>query len=174
VQGLASEGRTYKGVLYVGLMLTTRGVKVLEYNCRFGDPETQAVLPLLESDLVEIFVNITEGYLNIDEIKWAEKSTATVVLASGGYPGNYHTGKVIKGLDQVNPAECLVFHAGTKKLDKELITNGGRVLGVTGIGSGLKEAIKNAYRNAEKIIFENVFYRKDIGWRAANRVGNFG
>ncbi|NLI15420.1 MAG: phosphoribosylamine--glycine ligase [candidate division Zixibacteria bacterium] len=174
VQGLASEGRTYKGVLYVGLMLTTRGVKVLEYNCRFGDPETQAVLPLLESDLVEIFVNITEGYLNIDEIKWAEKSTATVVLASGGYPGNYHTGKVIKGLDQVNPAECLVFHAGTKKLDKELITNGGRVLGVTGIGSGLKEAIKNAYRNAEKINFENVFYRKDIGWRAANRVGNFG
>lgn len=174
VQGLASEGRTYKGVLYVGLMLTNRGVKVLEYNCRFGDPETQAVLPLLESDLVEIFVNITEGYLNVDEIKWAEKGSGCVVLASGGYPENYQIGKVIRGLDQVSPSECVVFHAGTKRRDKDFITNGGRVLSVTGIGSGVKDALRNAYRNAEKINFENAYYRKDIGWRAANRVGNFG
>jgi phosphoribosylamine---glycine ligase len=174
VQGLASEGRTYKGVLYVGLMLTTRGIKVLEYNCRFGDPETQAVLPLLDSDLVEIFVNITEGYLNVDEIKWADKSSGCVVLASGGYPENYQMGKVIKGLDQVNSSECLVFHAGTKRRDKDFITCGGRVLCVTGIGPGMKDALRNAYRNAEKITFENAYYRKDIGWRATNRVGNFG
>jgi phosphoribosylamine---glycine ligase len=174
VQGLASEGRTYKGVLYVGLMLTTRGIKVLEYNCRFGDPETQAVLPLLDSDLVEIFVNITEGYLNVDEIKWADKSSACVVLASGGYPENYQMGKVIKGLDQVNSSECLVFHAGTKRRDKDFITNGGRVLSVTGVGPGMKDALRNAYRNAEKITFENAYYRRDIGWRATNRVGNFG
>jgi phosphoribosylamine---glycine ligase len=175
IQGLASEGRTYKGVLYVGLMLTNRSLKVLEYNCRFGDPETQVVLPLLESDLVEIFDNIAEGYLNVDEIKWADKYTGCVVMASGGYPENYQIGKAIKGLDQIgNAGDCVVFHAGTKKVGNDFVTSGGRVVGVTGIGNSIRDALKTAYRYADKISFENAYYRKDIGWRATNRIGDFG
>jgi phosphoribosylamine---glycine ligase len=174
IAGLASEGRTFKGVLYVGLMLTARGVKVLEYNCRFGDPETQAVLPLLDSDLAEIFINITEGYLHIDEIKWADKSACSVVISSGGYPENYQIGKVIKGLNQITPDDGIVFHAGTKLAGNDFVTNGGRVLSVTGFGNSIKEATKSAYRCIDKINFDQMYYRKDIGGRATNRVGNFG
>lgn len=173
IRGLAAEGRTYKGVLYFGLMLTERSVKVLEYNCRFGDPETQVVLPLLESDLAEIFINITEGYLNIDEIKWTDKYAVSVVLASKGYPGNYETNKVIDGLETVTENEGLVFHAGTKRIDGKIISSGGRVLNVTALGDNIKEAIKNVYRLVDKVYFENRYFRHDIGWRAQNRVNNY-
>lgn len=173
IRGLAAEGRTYKGVLYFGLMLTERGVKVLEYNCRFGDPETQVVLPLLESDLAEIFINITEGYLNIDEIKWADRFAVCIVLASKGYPGSYETGKVINGLETVTKNEGLVFHAGTKRRDGKIITSGGRVLNVTALGDNIREAIENVYRLVEKVNYENKYFRHDIGWRAQNRVKNF-
>jgi len=170
VRGLAAEKRTYKGVLYVGLMISKGGVKVLEYNCRFGDPETQVVLPLLENDLAEVFVDIIDGYLNLDEIKWAEKSAVGVVLASKGYPGKYETGKIIDGLNSVDDQYGLVFHAGTKNDRNKIITSGGRVLTVTSFGGSVKEAISNVYRQVDKIDFEDMYYRQDIGWRAQSGV----
>jgi len=173
ILGLAEENRTYKGVLYCGLMVTERGVKVLEYNCRFGDPETQVVLPLLETDLVEVFNNIAEGYLNVDEIKWADKSAVTVVLASEGYPGKYEVGKVIDGLKSVEQDSEVVFHAGTKLEGGKFLTNGGRVLNATAFGESLKTAIANAYKLVRKLSFEGMYYRPDIGWRAQNRIGLF-
>jgi len=173
VHGLAAENRTYKGVLYCGLMVTGRGVKVLEYNCRFGDPETQVVLPLLDTDLVEVFNNIAEGYLNIDEIKWSEKSAVTVVLASEGYPGKYDVGKAIDGLNSVDQDNEIVFHAGTKLEGGKYLTNGGRVLNATAFGDGLKAAIANAYKLVRKLNFEGMYYRSDIGWRSQNRIGLF-
>ncbi|MCD6161340.1 MAG: phosphoribosylamine--glycine ligase [candidate division Zixibacteria bacterium] len=171
IAGLTAENRTYKGVLYCGLMISNRGVKVLEYNCRFGDPETQVVLPLLENDLADVLLNIIDGYLNIDEIKWSEKSAVTVVLASKGYPGTYETGKVIHGLDSVTENDGLVFHAGTKFEDGKFLTNGGRVLNAFAYGNGIKDAIANVYNLVEKINFEDMYYRTDIGWRAQNRIG---
>ncbi len=168
IRGLAKEGRIYRGVLYMGLMITNRGPKVLEYNCRFGDPETQAVLPLLESDLAEIFADIAEGFIHTDDVRWSDKSAACVVLASGGYPDNYRTGFPINGIENIAPDEGLVFHAGTAIADGKLVTAGGRVLGVTGIGVNLKEALRNAYHCVDKINFEQMHYRKDIGWRANN------
>ena len=173
VRGLAAENRTYKGVLYCGLMVTGRGVKVLEYNCRFGDPETQVVLPLLETDLVEVFNNIAEGYLNVDEIKWSEKSTVTVVLASEGYPGKYDVGKAIDGLNSADQDSEIIFHAGTKLEGGKFLTNGGRVLNATAFGDSLKAAIANAYKLVRKLNFEGMYYRSDIGWRAQNRIGLF-
>jgi len=170
ISGLAAEKRTYKGVLYVGLIISRRGVKVLEYNCRFGDPETQVVLPLLENDLAEVFIDIIDGYLNADEIKWAEKSAVGVVLASKGYPGKYETGKIIDGLDSVADENELVFHAGTKTEQGKFITSGGRVLTATSFGGNIKEAINNAYRLVDKINFEDMYYRQDIGWRAQSKV----
>ncbi|MCP4581268.1 MAG: phosphoribosylamine--glycine ligase [candidate division Zixibacteria bacterium] len=171
VRGLASENRTYKGVLYCGLMVTGRGVKVLEYNCRFGDPETQVVLPLLETDLAEVFNNIADGYLNIDEIDWSEKSAVTVVLASEGYPGEYETNKAIEGLDSVKADTELVFHAGTRFEKGRFLTGGGRVLNATAFGEGIKAAITNVYQLVGKINFDGMYYRQDIGWRAQNRIG---
>jgi phosphoribosylamine--glycine ligase len=173
VRGLAAENRTYKGVLYCGLMVTGRGVKVLEYNCRFGDPETQVVLPLLDTDLIEIFNNIAEGYLNVDEIKWSDKSAVTVVLASEGYPGKYEIGKDIDGLNSVDQEGEIVFHAGTKLENGKFLTNGGRVLNATAIGDSLKAAIANAYKLVRKLNFEGMYYRSDIGWRSQNRIGMF-
>jgi phosphoribosylamine--glycine ligase len=173
VRGLAAENRTYKGVLYCGLMVTGRGVKVLEYNCRFGDPETQVVLPLLDTDLIEIFNNIAEGYLNVDEIKWSDKSAVTVVLASEGYPGKYEIGKDIDGLNSVDQEGEIVFHAGTKLENGKFLTNGGRVLNATAVGDSLKAAIANAYKLVRKLNFEGMYYRSDIGWRSQNRIGMF-
>ncbi|OQX91177.1 MAG: phosphoribosylamine--glycine ligase [candidate division Zixibacteria bacterium 4484_95] len=173
IRGLAAEDRTYKGVLYFGLMLSKKDVKVLEYNCRFGDPETQVVLPLLESDLAEIFINITEGYLNIDKIKWTDKYAVSVVLASKGYPGKYETNKVIKGLEKVTENGGIVFHAGTRRDDGKIISNGGRVLNVTALGGSIKEAIKNVYELVDMIEFENKYFRHDIGWRAQKGVNDY-
>ena len=166
IHGLEDMGRLYKGVLYTGLIITDRGPKVLEYNCRFGDPETQAVLPLLESDLVEVFSDIADGYLNIDGIKWKEQSCVCVVLASKGYPESTETGKVIEGLGSCDSSDCIVFHAGTVRVENKIVSNGGRVLGVTALDSTLKGAISKVYDAIEGINFEGMQYRHDVGMRA--------
>jgi phosphoribosylamine--glycine ligase len=168
IRALDAEGRTYRGVIYAGLMLTAQGPKVLEFNARFGDPETQPVLTLLETDLVEIIEAILANRLDSIEIKWKTQSAVCVVLASGGYPGAYEKGKVIKGLDQV-PADVMVFHAGTAFKNGEVVTAGGRVLGVTAAGPDIISAIKSVYGAVEKISFDGMQYRKDIGFRAIER-----
>lgn len=169
IRALDAEGRAYSGVIYAGLMITGTGPKVLEFNARFGDPETQPVLSLLETDLIEIIDAILEKRLDSIDIKWKKQSSVCVVLASGGYPGSYEKGKVIKGLDQVSP-ETMVFHAGTAKKDGEIVTAGGRVLGVTAVGPDILAAIKSAYKTVEKISFDGMQYRKDIGRRAIERL----
>jgi phosphoribosylamine--glycine ligase len=166
ISGLAEMGRLYKGVLYTGIIVTDRGPKVLEYNCRFGDPETQAVLPLLETDLVEIFLDIADGYLNIDEIKWKDKSCVCVVVASRGYPESEEGDRVIEGLDKCDERGCMVFHAGTAMKNGKYVTNGGRVLGVTAADHSLRTAIANVYECIQGINFDGMQYRRDIGMRA--------
>lgn len=167
IRAMQKEGRPFQGCLYFGLMLTPKGPKVIEYNCRFGDPETQVVLPLLETDLVEIILAIQEERLDQLDIQWKPGCAACVVMASGGYPKKYTTGLPISGLDengQVNG--CLVYHAGTKLDGDQICTAGGRVLGVTAIGATLPEALEKAYDGVEKITFQDAHYRKDIGQRA--------
>ena len=160
VDAMNNEGRPFKGVLYFGLMLTPKGVKVLEYNARFGDPETQVVLPRLQSDLYEIFEAVIDGRLAQTEIKWNDKAAVCVVMASGGYPQSYETGFEISGL----PGEdALVFHAGTKLVEGKLVTAGGRVLGVTALGEDIGQAREKAYAAVNKIHFKNAHYRRDIG-----------
>ena len=164
VEAMKKEGCPYKGVLYAGLMLTSKGVKVLEYNCRFGDPETQVVLPLLETDLVHIMEAIIEDRLDEIEIKWKNKKAVCVVMASGGYPMDYDKGFEIKGLEEVEKLEGVyIFHAGTAIKDGKIVTSGGRVLGVTALGDELKSAAEKAYTGVERIYFEGAHYRKDIG-----------
>lgn len=162
IWALAQEGRVYKGVLYAGLMLTKDGPKVLEYNARFGDPETQAVLPRVETDLIEIMEGVVNEQLAKIKIEWKKEAAVCVVMASGGYPKGYETGKIITGLDNV-PPDVLVFHAGTKEVDGDFVTAGGRVLGVTALGDQLKEAISRVYQGVEKINFPEMHYRRDIG-----------
>ena len=161
---MREEGKPFKGVLYPGLMLTKDGPKILEYNARFGDPETQTYLRLLETDILDIIDACIDGTLEQLEIKWKDLSACTVVLASQGYPGNYEKGKEIKGIDaaEMEP-DIVVFHAGTVMKDRILQTNGGRVLGVRATGKNLKEALAKAYKAIEKISFEGMQYRKDIG-----------
>lgn len=161
VAAMAAEGRPFHGVLYFGLMLTPKGPKVIEYNARFGDPETQAVLSRLDSDLYDIFNAVIDGKLDQMEIRWKDDAACCVVLASGGYPKAYEKGKVITGLDTVTDA--FVFHAGTKKQGDTIVTSGGRVLGVTATAPTLDEAIQKAYADVHKIQFENVHFRTDIG-----------
>ena len=165
VDGMAKEGRTYKGVLYAGLMVTKDGVKVLEFNARFGDPETQAVLMRLDSDLVEIMEAVIDGKLAEQEIKWNQKPAVCVVVAAGGYPKSYRKGDEITGLAPANE-KAVVFHAGTKLIDGKITSNGGRVLGVTAMGEDIKNAIDNAYEAVDKIHFADCFSRRDIGHRA--------
>ena len=169
VRAMEKEGRPFKGCLYFGLMLTPNGAKVIEYNCRFGDPETQVVLPLLETDLADIIEAIWEEKLDALEIKWSGKSCACVVMASGGYPEKYETGKEINGLDekgQSGDKDAFVYHAGTKLENGKFLTSGGRVLGVTATADGLKEALDKAYTLVGKISFEKAHYRRDIGNKA--------
>lgn len=161
VAAMAAEGRPFHGVLYFGLMLTPKGPKVIEYNARFGDPETQAVLSRLDSDLYDIFNAVIDGKLDQMEIRWTDDAACCVVMASGGYPKAYEKGKVITGLDTVTDA--FVFHAGTKKQGDTIVTSGGRVLGVTATAPTLDEAIKKAYADVHKIQFENAHFRTDIG-----------
>ena len=165
LRAMNAEGITFKGVLYVGLMLTAQGPKVVEYNARFGDPETQAVLPLLESDLMEIMMAVREQRLSGMDIRWKEQAAACIVLASGGYPGKYESGKVISGLEDAQAMGATVYHAGTKLVDGAYVTAGGRVLGVTALGNTLADAVHGAYAAAEKIHFEGAHMRRDIGSR---------
>lgn len=167
IAAMQKEGRPFKGCLYFGLMLTPNGAKVVEYNCRFGDPETQVVLPLLETDLVDIMEAVWEEKLDQLDIKWSDKSCACVVIASGGYPEKYETGKEISGLDEKGQSPlAYVYHAGTKLENGKYYTAGGRVLGVTATGSDLREALDKAYKAVDAITFEKAHHRNDIGQRA--------
>jgi phosphoribosylamine--glycine ligase len=161
VAALANEGAPYKGVLYAGLMITDDGPRVLEFNARFGDPETQVVLPLLKTDLVDIMLAAIEGHLAETEIEWSRQSCCGVVMASGGYPGSYQTGFSISGLDDLD-AGTLVFHAGTKLAERQAVTSGGRVLAVAATGDSLEAARRQVYANLPRIGFEGCHYRKDI------------
>jgi len=164
IEAMNQEGRPFKGCLFFGLMLTPDGPKVIEYNCRFGDPETQVVLPRLRTDLIEILEAIREERLAALPIEWAEEACACVVMASGGYPAAYRKGLPITGLDaQGQCADAEVFHAGTAYRDGRFVTNGGRVLGITARGSDVEEALRRAYTAVETIDFENAHYRRDIG-----------
>lgn len=164
IDAMNKEGRTFKGCLYFGLMITEDGPKVIEYNCRFGDPETQVVLPLLESDLLEIMIAVREGRLSKDIVKFSKKSACCVVMASGGYPNEYEKGYEIK-IGKISD-NSIVYIAGAKRKDDKLITNGGRVLGLTAIDDTLEGAVSDAYDNIEKISFKKAYYRKDIGSKA--------
>ena len=163
IAAMNKEGRTFKGCLYFGLMLTPNGPKVIEYNCRFGDPETQVVLPLLESDLLTIMQATTGGTLAETEVKFSDKNACCVIMASAGYPQSYE-----KGYEITIPADVAphVYVAGAEKKDGKLVNSGGRVLGVTAVADDLPMAIEKAYALAEKIHFDNAYYRKDIGKRA--------
>ena len=164
IDALNAEGRTFKGCLYFGLMLTEEGPKVVEYNCRFGDPETQVVLPMLESDLFTIMKACHDGTLADVDVRWADGACACVIEASGGYPQHYEKGYEISGLDEDGQYEGItVYHAGTKKVDGKYLTNGGRVLGITAKGNDLPQALEKAYAAVEHITFEDMHYRHDIG-----------
>ncbi|HYH04704.1 MAG TPA: phosphoribosylamine--glycine ligase [Bacillota bacterium] len=169
MQAMADEGTPFIGTLFLGLMISNSGPKVIEYNARFGDPETQVVLPLLDADLAEIFLDAIDGQLNPASIKWLTGRTAVcVVAASGGYPGSYATGKVISGLDAVE--DSIVFHAGTKQNpDGTVVTHGGRVLNVVHLASNIESAIDGAYRDLRRIHFDGIYYRNDIGKRELDR-----
>ena len=162
MEAMASEGMPYVGCLYAGLMITKAGIKVVEFNARFGDPETQVVLPLLDTDLYEILDACTEGRLHDIDIKWKEGSCATVVAASGGYPKAYAKGKVITGLEEANKVEdAIVFHAGTKlNEDKNIVTSGGRVLNVTATAPNLKDALGKCYESISHIKFDDMQFRR--------------
>lgn len=167
VKAMNSEGRTFKGCLYFGLMLTPKGPKVIEYNCRFGDPETQVVLPLLKTDLFEIMKAVSEERLSDISVEFSDKSACCVIMASDGYPEKYEKGFEIKVNGELDGD---MFIAGAKMSDGKLLTNGGRVLGVTAVADDLKSAVDKAYREIEKVSFENAYYRKDIGKRALEAV----
>ncbi|HHV59702.1 MAG TPA: phosphoribosylamine--glycine ligase [Clostridiaceae bacterium] len=164
IAALNKEGRKFKGVLYFGLILTGDGVKVIEYNSRFGDPETQVVLPLLKNDLVDIFEAVIDERLDEIKVEWENKAAVCVVAASGGYPEKFEKGYEIKGIeDLANETDIMVFHAGTASKDGKYYTNGGRVLGVTALGPDMAQAIDRAYKGIGKISFTDMHYRKDIG-----------
>jgi phosphoribosylamine--glycine ligase len=167
VDVLHRDGNPYRGVLYAGLMLTPAGPKVLEFNCRFGDPETQAVLPRLQSDLVEVMEAVLDGRLHEIELRWDPRPAVCVVMAAGGYPGSYEKGKVITGLTEVGGlSDVTVFHAGTKHVGDQVVTAGGRVLGVTALGESLRSARDRAYAAVDRIQFEGAYCRRDIAARA--------
>jgi phosphoribosylamine---glycine ligase len=171
IAGLAAEGRRYQGVLFAGLMITDAGPKVLEFNARFGDPETQVIMARMRSDLVPILEQVATGQLKDTRIDWAKEPAVCVVLASRGYPDAPETGKVVKGLDAVRQdTDVVVYHAATAKKDGEVVTVGGRVLGVTALGANLDAAVARAYEVAGKLSFEGMFYRKDIGKQALARL----
>ena len=172
IRAMKQEGRPFKGCLYFGLMLTEDGPKVIEYNCRFGDPETQVVLPLLKTDLLTIFQAVMEGKLSQQKVEFLDKAACCVILASGGYPKNYYTGLPISGIGEAEQMEDVsVYHAGTKMEDGKLLTAGGRVLGVTALADDLAGAMEKAYEAAGKIHFDNMHYRRDIGRRALSMRG---
>jgi len=163
VRGLEADGLRFKGLLYPGLMLTPAGLKVLEFNCRFGDPETQAFMPRLKTDLVDLMEAVIDGQLANCSLEWRNEAAVCVVMASGGYPAEYEKGKDIRGIDSAESDEYVtVFHAGTKRIDRRLLTAGGRVLGVTALGRDVRAAREKAYAAVEKIEFPGAQYRRDI------------
>ena len=168
VNAMNAEGRTFKGCLYFGLMITQKGPKVIEYNCRFGDPETQVVLPRLKTDIMDIFEAINDGTLSDLDIQWDDRACACVIMASPGYPKSYPKGLEITGLTDGQLEGVTVYHAGTKLDGDKLVTSGGRVLGVTALGENLEAALKKAYDGVSKIHFDNAHYRRDIGQSALN------
>ncbi len=169
VRAMKSEGRSYQGILYAGLMLTKHGPKILEFNARFGDPETQPLLVRMESDIVPLFEACIDGTLDQYDLKWKPESSICVVMAAKGYPGSYEKGKEISGLDEAGTLpDVTVFHAGTKEEGGKVLTSGGRVLGVTATGADTPSAIKKAYEAVSKIQWDGIHYRKDIGYRASN------
>ena len=166
VRAMAKEGRYYRGILYAGLMLTESGPKVLEFNARFGDPETQPIMMRIKNDIVPIFEACIDGTLAKQSLQWRQEPTVCVVMAAKGYPGSYEKGKEISGLNSDENRQAVVFHAGTKLENGKVLTNGGRVLGVTALGSDINQAIKNAYSAVDKIKWDGIHYRKDIGNKA--------
>ncbi|OGX08955.1 MAG: phosphoribosylamine--glycine ligase [Omnitrophica WOR_2 bacterium GWA2_47_8] len=169
IRGMHKEGHPFKGVLYVGLMITIDGPVVLEYNVRFGDPEAQAVLPRLKSDLVEILLASCERRLNTIRLIWDKRSCVSVVMCAGGYPGQFETGKEITGLEASNDKDIFVFHAGTKRQNSKFLTNGGRVLSVASLGDGIADAIEKVYKAVDKIKFYRCFFRRDIAAKAIRK-----
>jgi phosphoribosylamine--glycine ligase len=167
IRAVRELGIPYRGVLYAGIIVTAEGPKCIEFNCRLGDPETQVVLPLLSSDLVALLLGVTDCTLDKQEVRWRGGASATVVAASGGYPDHYETGKPITGLDTFAGQEnCLVFHAGTRFENGQVVTDGGRVLSVTGLAEDLKTAVARAYEGMSRLHFEGITYRRDIAARA--------
>jgi len=167
IKGLRREGKEYKGVLYAGLILTKEGPKVLEFNARFGDPETQVILPRLRTDLIDILNAVIEDTLHKINIEWEDNAAVCVVVASGGYPGKYQKGKVINGLERLEKMKNMIaFHAGTKFQDNQVITSGGRVLGITAWDDTISKAKERAYKGVKEIYFEDMYYRKDIAAKA--------
>ncbi len=172
LQGMKEEGYPFKGILYAGLMITEEGPKVLEFNVRFGDPEAQVILRRLKTDLVDVCQSVIEENL-IDSLEWIPETAICVVLASEGYPGKYEKGKVITGIEEAEKIDnVVVFHAGTAIKDGKLVTNGGRVLNVTALGKDIVKARENVYKAIEKIHFDGMHYRKDIGLKALKRLSN--
>lgn len=173
VEGLRKEGKIYKGIIYAGLMISGKKMNVLEFNVRLGDPEAQVILPKLKGDLADIFLKATNSKLSEIEVEWDKRACICVVLASGGYPGKYQKGKEIKGIEESRKQkDILIYHAGTKKMDGKFLTNGGRVLSVVALGGTLQEAKDKAYQAVNKISFEGMQYRKDIGDKAFSYMKN--
>lgn len=170
IQAMNNEGRTFNGCLYFGLMLTPKGPKVIEYNCRFGDPETQVVLPRLKTDIMDIFEAINNETLSDLDIEWDDRACTCVIMASGGYPKSYPKGIEISGLTNGQLDGVTVYHAGTKLDGDSLVTSGGRVLGVTALGDSLQDALAKSYTGVEKIKFDGAHYRKDIGQKALKAI----
>jgi len=167
VDGMNRNGTPYKGVLYAGLMITGGGPRVLEFNVRFGDPETQPILARMKSDLLEVLLAVCDGTLDRITLEWDQRPAVCVVMASGGYPGDYEKGKKIVGLEEAQQLEdVIVFHAGTKDMDGDIVTNGGRVLGVTALGQTIRDAKERAYRAVDKIKFDGAYCRRDIADKA--------
>ena len=170
LQGMKEEGREFKGVLYAGLMIKGADPKVLEFNVRFGDPETQVTLPRLKNDLLEVLLAVQDQSLNQVHLEWRPQAAVCVILASRGYPGSYDKGKPIKGFEKLSRlSNIFTFYAGVKREDHRLVTSGGRVLGVTALSKNLKEAIRQAYRAVDKVYFEGMYCRRDIGYKAVGK-----
>jgi phosphoribosylamine--glycine ligase len=163
IDAMANEGIPFKGILYTGLMLTKTGPKVLEYNCRFGDPETQVVIPRLKTDLIDIVDAVINNNLSNIKIEWKDETAVCVVMSSGGYPGVYEKGKIINGINEAESLDTVVFHAGTELYNNKIVTASGRVLGVTALGEDIRDARKKVYEAVSKIHFDSAYYRKDIG-----------
>jgi phosphoribosylamine--glycine ligase len=171
IGGMAAEGRKYQGCLYAGLMITEKGPRVLEFNARFGDPETQVIMARMRSDLVPLLGEVARGHLKETKIDWTKEPAACVVVAARGYPDSVETGKVVQGLEGLQgESDVIVFHAATAPRDGKVVTVGGRVLGVTALGANLEAAVQRAYQGVEKVSFEGMQYRKDIGQKALARL----